>query len=155
MYVLQPGMVRCPCNESFTSRFITAVLHNRKETRYRKDTRRFDSEWRGNDDTGPFVLLNLKRERVPSPLHCSHDPLYKFQNGEYVYIFRFSFYKNISENWIFHQVSIYLLYILYKIIGNLEIIFFLFQDGEERGKVNFIYLFAIKWRDPFLYIYMK
>lgn len=73
---------RCPCNESFTSRFITAVLHNRKETRYRKDTRRFDSEWRANDDTGPFVLLNLKRERVPSPLHCSHDPLYKFQNGE-------------------------------------------------------------------------
>lgn len=74
--------------------------------------------------------------------------------NRYIYIFRFSFYKNISENWIFHQVSIYLLYILYKIIGNLEISFFLFQDGEERGKVNFIYLFAIKWRDPFLYIYI-
>lgn len=42
-----------------------------------------------------------------------------------------------------------------KFIGNLEIsfFFFLFQDDEERGKVNFIYLFAIK--SSFFFIYVK
>lgn len=79
LYVLQPGMVRCPCNESFTSRFITAVLHNRKEeTRYRKDTSIPSDEATMTLDPSRFIEPET-REHVPPPPPFCAIPLYKFQ----------------------------------------------------------------------------
>lgn len=153
LYVLQPGMVRCPCNESFTSRFITAVLHNRKEeTRYRKDTSIPSDEATMTLDPSRFIEPET-REHVPPPPPFCAIPLYKFQAARidirYSVFLSTKVFQRIGSSIDIFILS-YITKIMEKFIGNLEISFFFYSRRVER----LILFICYKVKGSFFFLYM-
>lgn len=154
LYVLQPGMVRCPCNESFTSRFITAVLHNRKEeTRYRKDTSIPSDEATMTLDPSRFIEPET-REHVPPPPPFCAIPLYKFQAARidirYSVFLSTKVFQRIGSSIDIFILS-YITKIMEKFIGNLEISFFFYSRRVER----LILFICYKVKGSFFFLYMR